>query len=92
MQWHTQASNLTADKKVKIGFTIPGFSAPKIVTWEFHMDDSFKRRYAMILGRDILTALGLNLILFNTSFKEVMRRLKVSYHLWLIWVPMNLYN
>ena len=32
-----------------------------IVTWSFHVDDSAKGSYYMILGRDILIDLGLNL-------------------------------
>ena len=31
------------------------------MTCNFHVNDSSKGRYDMILGRDILTALGLNL-------------------------------
>ena len=33
----------------------------KIVMWNCHIDDSAKGRYYMILGRDLLTALGLNI-------------------------------
>ena len=32
MQWHTQADNLSTNLKVKIDFTLPEFSATKIVT------------------------------------------------------------
>ena len=31
------------------------------MTWSFHVDESAKGRYDMILGRDILTDLGLSL-------------------------------
>ena len=41
----------------------------KIVTWNFHIDDSDKSMYDMILGRYILTALVLDLIFFN-NFTE----------------------
>ena len=47
--------------KLKIDFNLPKLSATKIVTWNCHADDSAKRRDDMILGRDILTALGLKL-------------------------------
>ena len=33
----------------------------KIVTWNWHVDDSDKVRYDMILGRDSLTGLLINL-------------------------------
>ena len=32
-----------------------------IVMWKFHVDESAEGRYNMILGRDLLTALGLDL-------------------------------
>ena len=31
------------------------------VTWSFHVDKSAKGRHYMILGRDLLTASGLNI-------------------------------
>ena len=61
MQWHTQADNNTTTLKVKIYFTLPEFSATKIVTWDCHVDNFDKGRYKILLGQDILTALGLNL-------------------------------
>ena len=61
MKWHMQADKITTNLKVKIHFTLPGNSATKIVTWSFHVDDSAKGKCYMILGTDLLTALGLNL-------------------------------
>ena len=60
IQWNTQASKITTNSNVKIDFTSPELSVMKIVTWNWHMDDSAKGRYNIILGRDILTQLGLN--------------------------------
>ena len=51
MQWHTQVGKITTNIKVKIGFTLSEPSVPKIVTWSFHVDDSAKVRYDMIIGR-----------------------------------------
>ena len=61
MKWHMRAVNLTNNVKVKIDFTLPEFSATEIVTWEFHMDDSDKDRYSIIIGRYILISLLLNI-------------------------------
>ena len=61
MQWHTQAVSIITNIKVKIYFTLFEISATKIVTWKWHVDESAKGRYSVILGRDILTALGLNI-------------------------------
>ena len=55
MQWHTQAVNITTNIKVKVDFTLPELSMANVVTWKFHVDDSTKGRYAMILGQDVLT-------------------------------------
>ena len=61
MQWHMQAGNINTYLKVKTDFTLPKLSAMEIVMRNCHVDDSDKVRYDMILGRDLLTALGLNL-------------------------------
>ena len=61
MQWNTQAVNITTNIKVKIDFTLPALSAKTFVTLNYHVDDSVKGRYNMILGSDLLTELGLNL-------------------------------
>ena len=61
IQWHMQAGNITTNLKVKIYFTLPELSATKIVTCNCHEDESTKGRHDMILGRDLLTALRLNL-------------------------------
>ena len=49
MKWYTQAGKTTTNLKVKIDFSLPGLSATKTVTWNFHVDDSAKGRYDMIL-------------------------------------------
>ena len=61
MQWQKQAGNTTTNFKVKIDFTLPALSAKNAVTWKFHIYDSAKGRYDMILGRYLLISLGLNL-------------------------------
>ena len=61
MQLRTQAASITTNTKDKIDFTLPELSATNIVTWNLHVDESAKGRYDMILGRYLLTNLGLNL-------------------------------
>ena len=79
IQWHTQASTITTNLKIKIYFVLPGLSATKIMAWNWYVDDSTKGRYDMILGRDLLKYLGLNLKLsdhvmeaFDGDFKGYM--------------------
>ena len=76
IQWHKQVVNITTNIKVKIDFTLPKINATKIVTWDCHVDDSDKGRCYMILGRDILTALGLNLKFSKYFIKEYYGPLK----------------
>ena len=43
--------------KVEMDFNLPALSARKIMTWYFHVYNSAKGRYYMILGRRLLTEL-----------------------------------
>ena len=56
-----QARKFTTSKKVNVYFCLPVFSATKIVSWKFQVDISTNGRSNMILGRDLLIALGLDL-------------------------------
>ena len=44
-----------------MNFTLTSLSATNAVMWNCHVDDSAKGRYDMILGRDLLSELELNL-------------------------------
>ena len=47
--------------KVNVELCLPEFGATKIVTWKCHIVKSINSRYNMILGIDLLAALGLDL-------------------------------
>ena len=51
MKWHMQVGNIIINIKVEVDFSLPELSATNIATWKFHVDDSTKFRYNMILGR-----------------------------------------
>ena len=55
MQWHMQAGNITTNFKAKVYFTLPTLSTTNDFTWKWHVDESAKGRYDMILGRYLLT-------------------------------------
>ena len=59
MQKHAQVGNITTNMRVKIDFTLPELSATIIVAYNFHVNESTKGRYDIILGRYILTVLVL---------------------------------
>ena len=84
-----QADSITNNIKVKIYYNLPELSATNILTCNFHVDDSVKGRYDMILGRDLLTALGLNVRFSDHVIESYDGTLKVSTKKWLIWVRMN---
>ena len=61
MQWHKQAGNITTSLKFKVNSALPTLSAINFVTCKYNVDDSYNGRNNMILGRYLLTSLGLNL-------------------------------
>ena len=61
MQWQTQAGNITTNFKVTVYLTLPTLLATNFMTCKSHVDYSAKGRYNMILGKYLLTELGLNL-------------------------------
>ena len=63
--WENQSGKFTTPKKVNIYFLLPEFSATKILTWKFHMDELNNSKYHMILSIDLLTALILDLKISN---------------------------
>ena len=46
---------------VKLEFYLPVLGATKIVTWKYHVDDSTAGRYDMIISRDLLNKIGIDL-------------------------------
>ena len=59
--WENQAGEFMTSMKVSVDFCLPEFSATKIVSCTCHMDSYTNSRYNMIQGRDLLTALGLDI-------------------------------
>ena len=54
MQWHTQAGNITTNIKVNMDFTLTDISATNVMTYIWHVDDSYKGGYNIILNVDLL--------------------------------------
>ena len=64
-----KAGNITTNINVEVEFTLPEPRAMNVVTWKCPVNDSTEVRYDIILGRDILTELGLNLKFFDHVIK-----------------------
>ena len=54
---------------LKLEFSLSVLSVTKILTWKCHVDESTTGRYGMIIGRDLLTKLGIHLK-FSTNAIE----------------------
>ena len=65
----TGSGVLTTKYESEIHFTLPEFSDKKIIKWKFNVTDSEELGYDMIIGRDILTELGINFS-FDTKTVE----------------------
>ena len=61
MKRSTQTGNYTSNSMVTLEFSSPELIATKIVTWKCHVDDSTAGSYDMILSRDLLTKLGIDI-------------------------------
>ena len=70
LKWQTQTGSITTNLKVKVDFTLLALSTTNIVTWKCHVDDSDRGRYEIILGRSLLTYLGLNLKKYKHVIKS----------------------
>ena len=77
MQWHMQVGNITNNLKVEIYFILPECSVTKIMMWNYYVDDSTKGRYGIIICRDLLRTLGLNLKVSEHIIKAYYGPLKV---------------
>ena len=70
VRWSTQGGDFLTTHKINVELVLPELDAKKSVTWNFYMDDSQKNsRYDMIIGRDLLLELTLDLCLFVCTIK-----------------------
>jgi len=67
-KWTTKAGGFKTSEKCKIKFTLPAFYESKIVCCTAYVDESSSKAncYDIIIGRDLLHSLGINL-LFSTG-------------------------
>jgi hypothetical protein len=62
--WTTKAGTFKTDCKVKCQFTLPEFHECKDMSWNVYVNESDARlkSYDMIIGRDLLHELGIDLL------------------------------
>ena len=87
--WTTPAGDLVTDKRVKAQFTIPELQDKKLIEWNLHVADNMGA-YDMIIGRDILSFLGIDIKFSNHTvtweqesipFKPVDATIERDYHI-----------
>jgi len=59
-QWNTAAGSITTNRKVELQFSLPEFYATTVIKHSAHVFNS-KIEYDMILGRDLMQILGIDL-------------------------------
>ena len=88
--WETQAGKFTNSNKVNVDFCLPEFSATKILSWKCCVDNSTTIRYNMILGRDLITTLVLDIIFPKILSSVTKDHIKGARHPWLTSAIMTL--
>ena len=66
-QYSTGSGSLTTRHESEIHFTLPEFSDKKIIKWKFNITDSTEVEYDIILGRDIMLQLQMDVSFTNKS-------------------------
>jgi hypothetical protein len=71
-QWTTKGGTFSTSARCAVPFFIVDFSTQKRVIWNFHVDNSIKSTksgYDMIIGRDLLTKLGIDIKFSSNTLK-----------------------
>ena len=64
IKWSTKAGSFTTKRKCKLEFSLPAFHENKIISCTAYVDESHEAAgsYDMIIGRDLMHSLGINLL------------------------------
>ena len=60
-QWSTAAGILTTNTKIATSFSFPELHANKLINQSLHVVDINIDRYDMIIGRDLIRSLGIDI-------------------------------
>ena len=60
--WTTAAGEFETQGRIKLEFKLPKLSPTAKVQWDMHVHQENLNPYNMILGRDILTELGIDIL------------------------------
>ena len=61
-QWTTKAGSFETSRKAMVSFVLSELQADKVITWEFHVDEVETTHYDLLIGRDLLNEVGIDLL------------------------------
>ena len=63
-RWKTKSGSFSTNKTCKVVFTLPAFHKHKEINWTAHVDESDQSdsRYDLIIGRDLMKTVGIDII------------------------------
>jgi len=69
--WTTKAGAFTTSRKCKCKFTLPEFHEHREIEWNVYVDESKSSlgTYDMIIGRDLMEAIGMDLLFSENLMK-----------------------
>ena len=79
--WKTQSGNFTTSNKVNVYFFQPGFIVTKFIQWKCHVNNSTSCTYKVVLGRDLLTALVIDIKFLKKFLSAVKDHTNGDWHI-----------
>ena len=61
-QWTTKAGSFNTSRKAMVSFILSELQPEKTITWEFHVDEGRTTHYDLLIGRDLLNEVGIDLL------------------------------
>ena len=61
-QWSTKAGSFQTKRKAIVSFRLPELHPDKTLSWEFHVDEQQLTHYDLLIGRDLLNEVGIDLL------------------------------
>ena len=64
--WETASGDFSTKETVQAQFTLPELHEERLIEWKVHLTDNESMNYDLIIGRDLMTELGLD-VLFSSN-------------------------
>ena len=62
VNWTTKAGSFATTRQCVVSLKLPALHADKVITWNYYVDEQQSTHYDIILGRDVLTEVGIDLL------------------------------